>query len=119
MKMLYSFFSSGNLFVKRAVVYNRRSCHHFLPSNQRGGLQAAVLPVAPPILDDEETRKQMAEDFGFTQIGEELPDSVTLKDVMDTLPKEVPAANTSMILMFYLHKFLLNLSTARYLKSMI
>ncbi|KAG2584177.1 hypothetical protein PVAP13_6KG279400 [Panicum virgatum] len=31
----------------------------------------------------------MAEDFGFTQIGEELPDSVTLKDVMDTLPKEV------------------------------
>ncbi|KAG2584178.1 omega-6 fatty acid desaturase, chloroplastic-like isoform X1 [Panicum virgatum] len=80
---------AGNLFVKRAVVYNRRSCHHFLPSNQRGGLQAAVLPVAPPILDDEETRKQMAEDFGFTQIGEELPDSVTLKDVMDTLPKEV------------------------------
>ena len=48
----------------------------------------------------------MAEDFGFTQIGEELPDSVTLKDVMDTLPKEVPAANTSMLLLFYLHKFL-------------
>jgi len=119
MKVLYSYFSSGNLFVKRDVVYNRRSYHHFLPSKQRGGLQAAVLPVAPPILDDEETRKQMAEDFGFTQIGEELPDSVTLKDVMDTLPKEVPAANTSMILMFYLHKFLLNLSTARYLKSMI
>lgn len=47
----------------------------------------------------------MAEDFGFTHIGEELPDSVTLKDVMDSLPKEVPTVNTSMILVFYLHKF--------------
>ncbi|CAO2188367.1 unnamed protein product [Urochloa humidicola] len=80
---------AGNFFAKRGVVYTRRSYHHFLPLKQRGGLQAAVLPVAPPILDDEEKRKQMAEDFGFTQIGEELPNSVTLKDVMDTLPKEV------------------------------
>lgn len=92
--------------MKRDVVYNRRSCRHFVPSKQRGGLQAAVLPVAPPILEDEEKRKEMAEDFGFTQIGEQLPDSVTLKDVMDTLPKEVPvpADNTSVFLMFYLHK---------------
>lgn len=98
-------FSSGKFLVKRDVVNNRRSYHHFLPTNQRGGLQAAVLPVAAPILDDGEKRKQMAEDFGFTHIGEELPDSVTLKDVMDSLPKEVPTVNTSMILVFYLHKF--------------
>ncbi|WVZ92741.1 hypothetical protein U9M48_038785 [Paspalum notatum var. saurae] len=79
---------AGNFFVKRGVAYNGRSYHHFSPLSQRGGLQAAVLPVTP-ILDDEEKRKQMAEDYGFTQIGEQLPDNVTLKDVMDTLPKEV------------------------------
>jgi acyl-lipid omega-6 desaturase (Delta-12 desaturase) len=62
-----------------------------------GGLQAAVLSVTPPILDDEDKRKQMSEDYGFAQIGEHLPDNITLKDVMDTLPKEVPTANASML----------------------
>ena len=80
--------------MKRNVVYNRRSYHQFIPLKQRGGLQAAVLPVTPPLLDDEGERKQMAEDYGFTQIGDELPDNITLKDVMDTLPKEVPTINT-------------------------
>uniref|UniRef100_A0A0D3H0Q6 Fatty acid desaturase domain-containing protein n=2 Tax=Oryza TaxID=4527 RepID=A0A0D3H0Q6_9ORYZ len=66
-----------------------QSCHQFLPLKQSGRLQAAVLPVTPPLLDDEEKRKQMCEDYGFKQIGEQLPDNVTLKDVMDSLPKEV------------------------------
>lgn len=65
--------------------------------DQRGGkrvktakfVRAAVLPISPPLLDDEEKRKQMSESYGFTQIGEPLPDNVTLKDVMDTLPKKV------------------------------
>lgn len=93
--------------MKRDVVYNRRSYHQFLQLKQRGGLQAAVLPVTPPLLDvdDEGKRKQLAEDYGFTQIGDELPDNVTLKDVMDTLPKEVPAVNTSLLLVFRCHKF--------------
>jgi omega-6 fatty acid desaturase (delta-12 desaturase) len=98
-------FSSGNFFVKRDVVYNRRSYHQFLPFKQRGGLQAAVLPVTPPLFDDEGKMKQMAEDYGFTQIGDELPDNITLKDVMDTLPKEVPTVNTSLLLVFRCHKF--------------
>ncbi|KAL6596059.1 hypothetical protein ACP70R_014966 [Stipagrostis hirtigluma subsp. patula] len=81
---------AGHFSVKRDVVYNGRSYHHqFLPLKQREGLQAAVMPVTAPILDDEGKRKQMAEDYGFTQIGEELPDNITLKDVMDTLPKQV------------------------------
>jgi omega-6 fatty acid desaturase (delta-12 desaturase) len=63
-------------------------------------LQAAVLPVTPPLFDDEGKMKQMAEDYGFTQIGDELPDNITLKDVMDTLPKEVPTVNTSLLLVF-------------------
>ncbi|VAH28640.1 unnamed protein product [Triticum turgidum subsp. durum] len=80
---------SGSLIVKRFSLCTGRSHHQFLPLKQRGRLQAAVLPVTPPLLDDEEKRKQMSEDYGFKQIGEQLPDNITLKDVMDTLPKEV------------------------------
>ncbi|ONM04465.1 Omega-6 fatty acid desaturase chloroplastic [Zea mays] len=79
---------AGNFFVKRDIIYNR-SYHQFLPLKHIGGLQAAVLPVTPPLLDGEGKKKQMAEEYGFTQIGDELPDDITLKDVMDTLPKEV------------------------------
>jgi acyl-lipid omega-6 desaturase (Delta-12 desaturase) len=85
----------GNYFAGREV-YNRKGYHQFLSFKKIGGLQAAVLPLTPPILDDEEKRKQMSEDYGFTQIGEHLPDNITLKDVMDTLPKEVLTGNTSM-----------------------
>lgn len=80
---------AGNFFVKRDIIYNRRSYHQFLTLKHIGGLQAAVLPVTPPLLDGEGKKKQMAEEYGFTQIGDELPDDITLKDVMDTLPKEV------------------------------
>uniref|UniRef100_A0A453B6K6 Fatty acid desaturase domain-containing protein n=1 Tax=Aegilops tauschii subsp. strangulata TaxID=200361 RepID=A0A453B6K6_AEGTS len=87
--MLRSNVLPGSLIVKRFSLCNGRSHHQFLPLKQRGRLQAAVLPVTPPLLDDEEKRKQMSEDYGFNQIGEQLPDNITLKDVMDTLPKEV------------------------------
>jgi acyl-lipid omega-6 desaturase (Delta-12 desaturase) len=96
---------SGNFFVKRDIIYNRRSYHQFLPLKHIGGLQAAVLPVTPPLLDGEGKKKQMAEEYGFTQIGDELPDDITLKDVMDTLPKEVATVNTSLLLVFQCHKF--------------
>jgi acyl-lipid omega-6 desaturase (Delta-12 desaturase) len=95
---------SGNFFVKRDIIYNR-SYHQFLPLKHIGGLQAAVLPVTPPLLDGEGKKKQMAEEYGFTQIGDELPDDITLKDVMDTLPKEVATVNTSLLLVFQCHKF--------------
>lgn len=52
-------------------------------------LQAVVLPVQPPLIDEVERRKQLCESYGFTQIGEPLPETVTLKDVLDTLPKKV------------------------------
>ncbi|XXG58867.1 hypothetical protein AAC387_Pa04g1062 [Persea americana] len=54
-----------------------------------GSLQAVVLPVQPPLIDEVERRKQLCESYGFTQIGEPLPETVTLKDVLDTLPKKV------------------------------
>ncbi|KAK1323106.1 hypothetical protein QJS10_CPA02g01281 [Acorus calamus] len=52
-------------------------------------VQAVALPVSPTIPDDVEQRKQMCESYGFTQIGVSLPQNVTLKDVMDSLPKKV------------------------------
>ena len=53
--------------MKREVIYNRGSYHQFLTLTQRGGLQAAVLPVTPPLLDNEGKRKQMAEDYRTTR----------------------------------------------------
>lgn len=52
-------------------------------------IHAAVLPISPSLLDNEEQRLKMCENYGFTQIGEPLPDNITLKDVMETLPKKV------------------------------
>jgi acyl-lipid omega-6 desaturase (Delta-12 desaturase) len=95
--MRCSFVWPGNYFAGKEVVYNRRGYHQFVQLKKGGGLQAAVLYVTPLILDDEEKRKQMSEDYGFTQIGEHLPDNITLKDVMDTLPKEVPTADPNML----------------------
>lgn len=53
-------------------------------------MQAVAAPVAPPPeADSAEYRKQLAESYGFKRIGEPLPDNVTLKDVIETLPKKV------------------------------
>lgn len=52
-------------------------------------IQAVAVPVTPSSADSAEYRKQLAERYGFRQIGEPLLDNVTLKDVLDTLPKKV------------------------------
>lgn len=52
-------------------------------------VQAVAAPVAPSSADSAEYRKQLAESYGLRQIGEQLPDNITLKDVIDTLPKTV------------------------------
>lgn len=48
-----------------------------------------AIPVQPAPVESAEYRKQLAEDYGFRQVGEPLPDDVTLKDVINSLPKEV------------------------------
>lgn len=61
-----------------------------VPAKKRiGCIKAVSVPVAPPSADNAEDREQLAESYGFKQIGQDLPDNVTLKDIMDTLPKEV------------------------------
>lgn len=56
-------------------------------------VQAVAVPVAPPSAfpptDNTEYLKQLAESYGFQQIGEPLPDEVTLRDIITSLPKKV------------------------------
>jgi omega-6 fatty acid desaturase (delta-12 desaturase) len=53
-------------------------------------VSAIATPVANPSpLNDAEERQQLAEKYGFTQIGEPVPSGITLKNVMDTFPPEV------------------------------
>ena len=49
---------------------------------------AVAAPVAAPLSDPSE-RERLAEEYGFAQIGEPLPDNITLKQVIDTIPPEV------------------------------
>lgn len=72
----------------KGSTYQRR--RFVAPVKRRiGCIKAVAVPVAPPSADNAEEREQLAETYGFKQIGEDLPDNVTLKDIMDTLPKEV------------------------------
>lgn len=52
-------------------------------------VRAVAVPVAPISEDSAEYRKQLADSYGFRQIGEPLPENVTLKDVIDSLPRKV------------------------------
>ncbi|KAL0296223.1 UNVERIFIED_CONTAM: Omega-6 fatty acid desaturase, chloroplastic [Sesamum radiatum] len=52
-------------------------------------VKAVAVSVAPPPADSVEHRQQLCQEYGFRQIGEPLPDNVTLRDIIDTLPKKV------------------------------
>lgn len=66
-------------------------------------VRAAVVPDTTLLLSDneeqnillspnnsnEEEKKKICEMYGFTQIGDPMPDNITLKDIMETLPKKV------------------------------
>lgn len=65
--------------------------NYLLPVKKAAILRAVAVPVAPPSssADSAEYRKQLSESYGFEQIGEPLPDNVRLKDIVESLPKEV------------------------------
>eukprot|EP00271_Cylindrocystis_brebissonii_P001231 TRINITY_DN11559_c0_g1_i2.p1 TRINITY_DN11559_c0_g1~~TRINITY_DN11559_c0_g1_i2.p1 ORF type:complete len:455 (+),score=71.65 TRINITY_DN11559_c0_g1_i2:360-1724(+) len=60
-------------------------------------IAAPMAPVSPPSspnpspspLEDPATRARLAAEYGFRQIGEPLPNDVTLKQVIDSMPAEV------------------------------
>lgn len=60
-----------------------------MPRNRVTVIQAVAIPVEPAPAESAEYRKQLAESYGFRKIGEPLPDNVTLKDVISSLPKKV------------------------------
>lgn len=79
----------------RGQTHRRRT--FLVPAKKRVGcIKAVAAPAAPPSADSAEEREQLAESYGFKQIGQDLPDNVTLKDIMDTLPKEVYKCCTSL-----------------------
>ncbi|GMP63938.1 hypothetical protein CsSME_00025424 [Camellia sinensis var. sinensis] len=67
-----------------------------IPLRRITTVRAVAAPVAPSPADSSpspaesaEYRKQLTESYGFKQIGEPLPENVTLKDIVATLPKKV------------------------------
>ncbi|CAI0427498.1 unnamed protein product, partial [Linum tenue] len=71
--------------IRQGAKQNRLLVH----SRRSRTVQAVAFPVVSSSADGAEYRKQLAESYGFRQIGEDLPDDVTLKQIIDTLPKEV------------------------------
>lgn len=82
-----------------------------IPMRRGKCIRAVAVPVAPSSGDSDSTeyRKQLAESYGFRQIGEPLPDNVTLRNVIDTLPKEVLFSDSCIQQTHYFIFFLLNL----------
>ncbi|XP_057415884.1 omega-6 fatty acid desaturase, chloroplastic [Lotus japonicus] len=66
-----------------------RHQRHLIPRNKVAVIRAVAIPVEPAPAESAEYRKQLAESYGFRKIGEDLPDNVTLKDVISSLPKKV------------------------------
>ncbi|KAL4181846.1 hypothetical protein AMTRI_Chr12g273040 [Amborella trichopoda] len=66
-----------------------KSKQQFFRTKRIKTVLAVAVPVPSPHRDIAEERKQIAKDYGFTQIGERLPENITLKDVTESLPKKV------------------------------
>ena len=49
---------------------------------------AAVSPSVPVELSDSE-RQQVAQQYGYTKIGKQLPDGVTLSQIVKSMPSQV------------------------------
>ncbi|KAJ0523696.1 putative fatty acid desaturase domain-containing protein [Helianthus annuus] len=63
---------------------------YVIPLRRGKTVKSVASPVTAPLpADGEQQRKELCESYGFRQIGEPLPDDVTLKSIIDTLPKTV------------------------------
>ncbi|KAL0013531.1 hypothetical protein SO802_000600 [Lithocarpus litseifolius] len=83
--------SPGVCYLKRDIVIQKGIRHQqfLLPKRKSRLIQAVAIPVVPSPADTVEYRKQLAESYGFKQIGEPLPDNIKIKDIINTLPKKV------------------------------
>nr|QBQ82065.1 omega-6 fatty acid desaturase [Paeonia ludlowii] len=83
--------STGICYLKRGSLLRRGFKHQqgLISTRRTKSVQAVATPVAPSSSESADYRKQLSESYGFRQIGEPLPENVTLKDIVNTLPKEV------------------------------
>ncbi|KAI3879715.1 hypothetical protein MKW92_044909 [Papaver armeniacum] len=81
----------GTSFLKLAnLLHGRVRGHPCLSHRKRAqNIQAVSVPVPPSTMNTSEYRRKLSEIYGFTQIGEPLADDITLKDIIETLPKKV------------------------------
>ncbi|KAK4400385.1 Omega-6 fatty acid desaturase, chloroplastic, partial [Sesamum angolense] len=82
--------SSGAYVLKWEGLPQRRSKQNqsLISFRKHKVVKAVAVSVAPPPADSVEHRQQLCQEYGFRQIGEPLPDNVTLRDIIDTLPKK-------------------------------
>ncbi|KAL8145291.1 omega-6 fatty acid desaturase, chloroplastic isoform X2 [Apium graveolens] len=80
----------GMSFLKwQSLPQTRMRClKQFDPLRKSKIVRAVATPVAPSPADSADYRKQLCESYGFRQIAEPLPDNITLKNVIDSLPKK-------------------------------
>lgn len=81
------FFAGAKL---RLLVHGQRmSTQYSRGRDKKQKTPFVTLPLTPSPLDDLEERNHLCEEYGFTQIGEPVPSDIILKNVIDTLPREV------------------------------
>ncbi|XP_076909168.1 omega-6 fatty acid desaturase, chloroplastic-like, partial [Bidens hawaiensis] len=83
---------SGTSYLRWEVIPQCKTTHHrhVIPFSRGKTVKSVVSPVTTPLPEDNaQHRKELCETYGFRQIGEPLPDNITLKNIIDTLPKEV------------------------------
>ncbi|CAN1224253.1 Omega-6 fatty acid desaturase, chloroplastic [Linum grandiflorum] len=81
--------TSFNGFAWNPLIIGEAKQNKRLVHLRRAKTVQAVAALIVSSADGSEYRKQLAESYGFKQIGEDLPENITLKQVIDTLPKEV------------------------------
>ncbi|KAL5070771.1 hypothetical protein RYX36_021658 [Vicia faba] len=69
--------------------FTHQSQRQFIPTSKFRVIRVVAIPLEPDPVESAEYRKELAECFGFNQIGEPLPETVTLKDIITSLPKKV------------------------------
>ncbi|KAG7023448.1 hypothetical protein SDJN02_14473, partial [Cucurbita argyrosperma subsp. argyrosperma] len=89
-RKIASHYSPG---MKREVMFQKKikRQNYVLPVKRAAITRAVAVPVAPlpSSADSAEYRKGLSESYGFEKIGEPLPEDVRLKDIIESLPKEI------------------------------
>ncbi|GFP94110.1 omega-6 fatty acid desaturase chloroplastic [Phtheirospermum japonicum] len=86
---LQSSTSSGAYLLKWDCLPRKKPKQCLISFRKHQVVKAVAVSAAPSPADNAENRQKLCQDYGFRQIGEPLPDNVTLRDIIDTLPKKV------------------------------